>query len=277
MKSNFLNKPIRFSSKFWRYVEVFLLVNYALIVIHLAFNISFSFRALMIFESIISLTVPLYLLVKIRKLKKIWLKIVLYIPVIIAVIFSIIALFFYSIIGFYDGEVKSFNGDGVLVVFYGGSKCNNAVRAALQMMDFVEHVLKAKLQNYFLRNRQLQNLNFSCGIGIDMGKVLLVKAGARGNSNNDLVWVGNPTNYAVKLSPPSERKTTDTEGRSRKVIYNIHITNRVYSKLKPDLKTIKTGFFPRAIWQKQPLGLGTFFTNTSSATVVYRTNQTLPF
>src|SRR3990172_333537 len=59
-----------------------------------------------------------------------------------------------------DGEVRSFNGDGVLVTFFGDTKCDNAVRSALQMMDFAKNILKPKLRSYFANNKQAQNLIF---------------------------------------------------------------------------------------------------------------------
>ncbi len=178
------------------------------------------------------------------------------------------------------GEIRSFNGDGVLVTFYGDSKCDNAVRSALQMMDFVKNVLKPKLHSYFLRNKKLQSLNFDCGIGIDVGNIFVVKGGAKGGDNNDLVWVGNPTNYAVKLSAQSKVETKLTTGESIKTIYNIHITNRVHSALKPELKTIKgtlSGLLGSSIWHRQPVILNGFLPSSLQSTTIYRTNKTIPF
>ncbi len=177
-----------------------------------------------------------------------------------------------------DGEVRSFNGDGVLVTFYGESKCNNAVRSALQMMDFINNILKPKLRSYFVNNKQAQNLLFDCGIGIDVGNIFVVRGGAKGDDNNDLVWVGNPTNYAVKLSAQSKIVSQDSLGANVTKIYNIHITNRVYSKLKPELKITKGGIFgPVNIWQKQPVALGAFLPSSLATTTIYRTNKILPF
>ena len=99
-----------------------------------------------------------------------------------------------------SGDVRSFNGDGVLVAFYGESKRTNAARAALQMSWFARFVLKPKLEEYFKNNQQLADVNFDFGIGIDNGTILVVRGGIRGDNNNDLVWVGNATNFAVKLS-----------------------------------------------------------------------------
>lgn len=95
---------------------------------------------------------------------------------------------------------RSFNGDGVLVAFAGDNKRTNASKAALQMSWFAKKVLKPKMEAVFQNNQQLQGLDFDFGIGIDVGKVLVVRGGIRGENNNDLVWVGNATNYAVKLS-----------------------------------------------------------------------------
>ncbi len=177
-----------------------------------------------------------------------------------------------------NGEVRSFNGDGILVTFYGDSKCNNAARSALQMMDFVKSILKPKLRSYFLNNKQAQNLAFDCGIGIDVGNIFVVKGGAKGNDNNDLVWVGNPTNYAVKLSAQSKVQVPSTTSSIPNTkIYNIHITNRVYSELKPELKTIKPGIFPVSIWSRQPLVLGGLLPGSLATTTIYRTDKTIPF
>lgn len=175
-----------------------------------------------------------------------------------------------------EGEVRSFNGDGVLVTFHGDSKCNNAVRSALQMMDFINNILKPKLKSYFVNNKQAQNLIFDCGIGIDVGNIFVVRGGAKGDDNNDLVWVGNPTNYAVKLSAQSKAATQTVLGTSIIKIYNIHITNRVYSKLKPELKTIKgNGLASINIWNRQPSVLGALLPSSLSTTTIYRTNKTL--
>lgn len=115
-----------------------------------------------------------------------------------------------------DGELRSFNGDGVLMVFMGDTKRTSAAKSALQMAWFCEEVLKPKLESYFENNQQLKGFDFDFGIGIDVGKVLVVRGGIRGENNNDLVWVGNPTNYAVKLSSLSK------DG------YNIYISEDVY-------------------------------------------------
>lgn len=117
------------------------------------------------------------------------------------------------------GELRSFNGDGVLMAFIGDRKRNNAVKAAMQMKWFCNFVLKPKIESYFAANSELQNMEFNFGIGIDSGKVLVVRGGMKGENNNDLVWVGNATNYAVKLSNLSAEN------------YHIYISEETYSAL----------------------------------------------
>lgn len=99
-----------------------------------------------------------------------------------------------------DGELLSFNGDGVLVGFSGELKCTHAAMSALQLAWFCREVMQVKLKSYLEGNRDLNGLDFDMGIGVDVGKVLIVRGGMKGENNNDLVWVGNATNLAVKLS-----------------------------------------------------------------------------
>lgn len=124
------------------------------------------------------------------------------------------------------GEVRSFNGDGVLAAFYGDSKCTNSTKAALQLSWFVKEILRPKLARYFADNNKFEDtFTLRYGIGIDVGTVLVVRGGIRGENNNDLVWVGNATNYSVKLS--SESKVDEIP---------IHISKEVFNKLADSSK-----------------------------------------
>lgn len=138
-----------------------------------------------------------------------------------------------------SGELRSFNGDGVLVVFSGGSKRTNAAKAGLQMSWFCRKILKPKIESYFELNQELQDLDFNFGIGIDCGKILVIRGGIRGDNNNDLVWVGNATNYAVKLSSIEEIDKN----------YNIFITEDVYKNMHDDSKL--AGEPKRDMWEKR--------------------------
>lgn len=122
------------------------------------------------------------------------------------------------------GELRSFNGDGVLMAFIGESKCTSAVKAAMQMSWFIQKILKPKIDGYIVNNEKLGDLNFDFGIGVDVGKVLVVRGGIKGENNNDLVWVGNATNYAVKLSSLAKED------------YKIYISEGVYKAMHQDAK-----------------------------------------
>jgi class 3 adenylate cyclase len=119
-----------------------------------------------------------------------------------------------------NGDVRSFNGDSLLVFFQGTTKTtlSNAVRAAMQM--------KYMLSNDEGINKHLSKYTtIDFGIGIDDGDVLCTKVGIGGtNDNKDLFWVGNPVNKATVLSD------------SGKGYNNIYISSRVYGNLNDDVK-----------------------------------------
>jgi len=154
-----------------------------------------------------------------------------------------------------DGELRSFNGDGVLAAFIGDNKRTNAVKAALQMSWFAQKVLKPKLDAVFQINQQLRGdgIEFDFGIGIDVGKVLVVRGGIRGENNNDLVWVGNATNYAVKLSSLSK------DG------YHVYISEDVYKSMNKSSKF--GGEEDKNMWEERT------WTDMDSITI-YRSNWT---
>lgn len=140
------------------------------------------------------------------------------------------------------GELRSFNGDGVLVVFIGDNKRTNAAKAALQMSWFAQKILKPKLDAVFQNNQSIQGqgIEFDFGIGIDVGKVLVVRGGIRGENNNDLVWVGNATNYAVKLSGLSKDD------------YHIYISEDVYKNMADSSKfggSAKKDMWESRLWK----------------------------
>jgi adenylate cyclase len=137
------------------------------------------------------------------------------------------------------GALRSFNGDGLLVVFAGGSKCSMAVKSALQMSWFMQEVLQPKVESYLQYNQKLTDIEFGFGIGIHTGKVLIVRAGMKGEANNDLVWVGNATNYAAKLG-------SETSYAGRK----IRITPDVYKKLNDNSKYATVNGLKIDMWEK---------------------------
>lgn len=154
-----------------------------------------------------------------------------------------------------NGELRSFNGDGVLVVFAGDTKRTNAVKTAMQMSYFCKNILKPKIESYFLNNNQLSDLEFDFGVGIDVGKVLIVRGGIKGENNNDLVWVGNATNYAVKLSSLSK------DG------HHIYISEDVYKNMTEKTKYHTSNGQKIDMWESRT------WTDKGGITI-YRSNYT---
>ena len=118
------------------------------------------------------------------------------------------------------GDVRSFNGDGMLVFFQGTTKISlsNAVKAAMKMKYMLtdsDSKVSKKLKKY-------SALNF--GIGLDDGKILCTKVGISGTNNRDLVWVGNPVNKSVKIGDMLEAPN------------HVGISSYVYNNLTDEMK-----------------------------------------
>lgn len=125
-----------------------------------------------------------------------------------------------SIVKCLSGEVRSFNGDGMLCFFQGTTKrsLTNAVIAAMQikyMLSSDESNVKKSLEKY-------SSVDF--GIGIDDGKIICTKVGVSGTNNRDLVWIGNAVNKSVKI------------GDTRKAYEHIGISSFVYANLLDEAK-----------------------------------------
>jgi len=135
------------------------------------------------------------------------------------------------------GELRSFNGDGVLVAFAGDIKCTQAAKTALQLNWFATKVVKLKVDQYLQDHKDSGALSFNCAIGVDVGNILVVRGGIRGENNNDLVWVGNATNYAVKLADMAHDN------------YATHISKRVYDRMLDTSKLNTKG--DKNMWEKK--------------------------
>lgn len=119
------------------------------------------------------------------------------------------------------GEIRSFNGDSLLVFFYGKTAevACKAVRSAMKMNYAINKIVNETLKDYI-------DINF--GIGIDCGDVLATKVGVGGTyENKDLIWIGNAVNRSTRIS--DECKSP----------YHIGISKAVYDKLEESLLHIE--------------------------------------
>lgn len=120
----------------------------------------------------------------------------------------------------YNGEVRSFNGDSVLVFFEGNSKLtlNFAVMAAMKMTYIIS-------SNEGINNELQKYSTVDFGIGIDFGHILCTKIGlAKKPNNKDLIWIGHAVNKSTVISD------------SRKSPYHVGISSVVYSNLNDNVK-----------------------------------------
>lgn len=151
------------------------------------------------------------------------------------------------------GEIRSFNGDSLLVFYQGTTKqsLSNAVKAAMQMSYAIKELLNEHLKNY-------TDIDF--GIGIDDGKILATKVGVGGSDETkDLIWIGNAVNKSTKISDKCSSS------------FNIGISQRVYNNLLDDVKYhIKdNGYLGK---QKIDMWNSYNFTYNGGNEVYYKTN-----
>lgn len=95
----------------------------------------------------------------------------------------------------FSGEIRSFDGDRVMALYMGRQKNTNALTSALKINAFVQNVLGPTLK---ASRPSTSSFNLAHCVGVDTGKILVVKTGIR--DNNDLAWVGIAANVAAKLS-----------------------------------------------------------------------------
>ena len=95
---------------------------------------------------------------------------------------------------YHSGEVRNIIGDRVMIVFPTENCTENAVECAIS----INHISK-------IMNKVFSDVDFRCGIGIDYGKMRVIKVGIiRQGDNNvenkNLVWIGKPANIASRLT-----------------------------------------------------------------------------
>lgn len=101
------------------------------------------------------------------------------------------------------GFVRNIIGDRVMIVFPPEDCFTKAVCCAITINYIAQKI-----------NGKFDNFEFKCGIGIDYGrinvmKVGIVKKGTENDDNKGLVWVGYPANFASRLTDCANKEFCD--------------------------------------------------------------------
>lgn len=104
---------------------------------------------------------------------------------------------------YYNGKIRNIIGDRIMVVFNSDYCFTNAVNTAILMNTISQEII----------NKKFKNNAFTCGIGIDYGKMMVAKCGTvkQGHENanyKSLVWLGRPANIASKLTDEANKTST---------------------------------------------------------------------
>ena len=107
---------------------------------------------------------------------------------------------------YHHGYVRNIIGDRVMVVFEPKECFKNAVDCAVSINHVASKIIAAKIPG------------FRVGIGIDYGtmkvyKVGIITTGVENAENKNLVWIGDPANFASRL--------TDVAGKPMAKKYSI--------------------------------------------------------
>lgn len=195
----------------------------------------------------------------------------------IAKIYSIFFMTIVEIAKKNYGEVRSFNGDGALILFESGNydnkikkypllqrnkefqtkynAYNNAVKTALEIKHILideQSEVKKQINNY-------TDIDF--GIGITTGEILCTKVGSSGMNNRDIVWISNAINKASKMSDMAAYP------------YNILISKNVYMKLDDKYKYI--GYDPSKVMLKVESWREDCFEYNDEKKLIYKTNSSI--
>lgn len=117
-----------------------------------------------------------------------------------------------NIAEYHGGVVRNIIGDRVMVLFPEKNCFENAVDTAISINTVANRII----------NKHFIGYDFKCGIGIDYGEKLVIKAGIpkqdkeRANYKN-LIWISNSANIASKLTDIANKEIKQT---IFKVTYN---------------------------------------------------------
>lgn len=128
------------------------------------------------------------------------------------------------------GAIRSFDGDRVMGIFVGDTKCDDAAKAGLQINWAVLNAINPAAKAVYSDAPTIKHT-----VGIDVSDLLVVRAGMR--DLNDLVWVGKAANHAAKLNNFSSSHPT-------------RVTAEVYAQMTN--RTRLGGQPARVMWENDP-------------------------
>ena len=126
----------------------------------------------------------------------------------------------------FECKEVSINGDCVWGVFETPLKSN--MDAIFDIAGKLHSLII--ILNYKLKNKGYSQINV--GIGMDYGRVLMIKAGFSGSSINDIVWMGDTINQSCHLANIAGRNGNDV----------VFVTYSVYDNLKDKYKNFLNVF-----------------------------------
>jgi class 3 adenylate cyclase len=92
------------------------------------------------------------------------------------------------------GHIRSYDGDRIMGIFIGDSKCSDAARCGLKINYAVKNIINPEIADRYKKSPY----KVKQVVGIDASSLFAARTGIRGS--NDLVWVGRSANYAAKLT-----------------------------------------------------------------------------
>jgi class 3 adenylate cyclase len=154
------------------------------------------------------------------------------------------------------GEIRSYDGDRVMGVFFEGAKNTAAAEAALKINYFFTQILVPAFTSFY----KSRMFSLSQGVGVDTSNVMVVRSGVR--NNNDLVWIGRAPNIAAKLSAIREPGYTSYLSETA---FNRMLDSSKLSTLPPNPPG--TMMWEAKTWEKgKPYGVGTVYVSNWSWT-----------
>lgn len=103
----------------------------------------------------------------------------------------------------FNGKIRNIVGDRIMVVFDSSNCFTESVNTAILMNTISKKII----------NTRFREDAFKCGIGIDYGKMMIVKCGTikygeEKSNYRSLVWLGRPANIASKLTDAANQPST---------------------------------------------------------------------